>query len=232
MERERSSLKQSGSARRRRGFPALGVGPVPTPTEARFRRMGVLRFVLGTSALCRVWRVARPGRDAVSARTAPDTAPGDRPPFDGGRTRAMPSACLPFLWFENQRFSSSRKSEIFERPRWAGSHADGVGLCCAVTPSRVAGARGTVSAGWRVSAGRTPVFPDWFRRLSYRTFDPAQHKSVASGVKVNAIHARREQRGITSLRQSGIARRQRGVGDATERRRKAPSTPGLSRCNR
>ena len=110
---ERSSLKQSGVARRRRGFPALGVGPVPTPTEARFRHMGVLRFVLGTSALCRVWRVSRPGRDAVSARTAPDTALGDRPPFDGGRTRAVPSACLPFLWFENQRFSSLREIEDF-----------------------------------------------------------------------------------------------------------------------
>ena len=75
--------------------------------------------------------------------------------------------------------------------------------------------RGTVSTVWCVSAGRTPVFPDWFRRLSYQTFDLARHKSVASGVKVNAIHARREQR---------------GVGDATGRRRKAPSTPGLSRC--
>ena len=29
-----------------------------------------------------------------------------------------------------------------------------------------------MSTVWCVSAGRTPVFPDWFRRVSYRTYDP------------------------------------------------------------
>ena len=110
-------LKSWGSPRSGSGRPSHPtkrcVGP-GRPTEASFHPAGVLRFVLGTSALCRVWHVARPGRDAVSARTAPDTASGDRPPFDGGRTRAVPSACLSF------------------EPRWTGSHAGGVGL---VVPS-------------------------------------------------------------------------------------------------
>jgi hypothetical protein len=44
-------------------------------------------------------------------------------------------------------------------------------------------------------------------------FDPARHKSVASGVKVNAIHARREQR---------------GVGDATGSRPQADDAGTLS----
>ena len=64
----------------------------------------------------------------VAERAGRPMAPDDRPPFDGGRTRAVPSACLSVEWFENQRFSSSRKSPIFERPRWTGSHAGGVGL--------------------------------------------------------------------------------------------------------
>ena len=116
--------------------------------------------MLGGSALHRVWRVACPDRDTVSARTAPETALDDRPRLERGRTRAVPSACLPVL------------------PRWTGPHADGVGLVVpSPHPIPCCRGRGTGSTVWCVSAGRTPVFPDWFQRLGYRIFDSERTKS-------------------------------------------------------
>ena len=52
----------------------------------------------------------------------------------------------------------------------------------------------TDGAVWCVSAGRTPLFPGWFRRVSYRRHAPGWYNNMASGVKVGAIHARRERR--------------------------------------
>jgi hypothetical protein len=207
--------------------------------------MGVLRFVLGTSALPRVWRVACPDRDTVSARTAPETTSDDRPRLDHRRTRAVPSACLSFLWFENRRFSSSarglcplawseglRLSLITKIGDFRTTTVDrlarrGGWIVSCRHPIPCSRGRGTVSAGWRVSAGRTPVFPGWFRRLSYRMSDPEWPKSCGCATGLTRFtpvlrtrsvlmcerefrsRQRRERRGTPSLRQSARGRRRR-----------------------
>ena len=95
--------------------------------------------------------------------------------------------------------------------------------------------RGTVSAGWRVSAGRTPAFPDWVRRLSYRIHDPGGHKSVESGVKVDAIHARPQNALRSGVRTRRFASRQRRerrdslAGLASEGERSEPSKKASGR---
>ena len=83
---------------------------------------------------------------------------------------------------------------------------------------------------------RQPVPQELFARPSpgYRTRAPVGRVCTDSRQAeiADAIPARCERRGTTSLRQSGVARRQRGVFDATGRRREAPSTAGLPRCER
>ena len=112
----------------------------------------------------------------------------------------------PYLLAQHSTLLSSNASHVFGGWRHGPCHRPACPFCHGGQTRTPTGldwscrhpipccrGRGTASTVWCVSAGRTPVFPNWFRRLSYRSFDPERAKSCGCTTK-RAIHARCERR--------------------------------------
>ena len=133
------------------GQRAGRTSPLATSRLPDGVRRGDTGFVRDTSAPRRGWRVRRPfghgirlHRASRSSRRDGGDAPGRR--FPRVRARAVPSACLPFVWFERPTVSRhhERRHASFERPRWAGTIGRGSLFACRVATASVTPSRGRV----------------------------------------------------------------------------------------